>query len=107
MAAVLHHQGHTSRSEQRRHGVLGARAVRHAVLRRAEHRLLPLEDEQSPRIHHVPLLLCLRGRLTGIRVRHHCVPGVTRGVIRARSRAPKMRADASPPALIIQSRIDT
>lgn len=73
MAAVLHDYRDTGGGEQFRNGLLRSRPFRDVVLRGAEHRLLPLEDEQSPRHHHVPLLLRIRSRFAWVRVRDNQV----------------------------------
>lgn len=65
MVAVLHDHREPGDGKQFRNGLLRACPIRDALLRGLEHRLLPLEDEQGPWYHHVPLLFCLRCRLIG------------------------------------------
>jgi len=64
VVAVYNNYWNACAGEQLRDGLFRPSTLRDAVLRSSEHCLLPLEDEQSSRHHHVPLLLCIRRRFT-------------------------------------------
>ena len=76
MAIVRPDLRKTRRGELGGYGVQHSDPLLYAAIRDSEHSLFQMADEQGPRFHDVPSLLCLRRRLVDVRVRDPRLSGL-------------------------------
>lgn len=80
LAAIRHHIREASGGKLGGNGLLHHDPVHDAFVRHHVHSLLPLENEQRTRVHHVPVVLCFRGGVSDVRIRNHSVPRLEFGL---------------------------
>lgn len=74
MAAIRTDLRRAGGGELQGHDLQHRPSLRHVAVRHPQHRLLQVEDEQGPRLHHVLALLRLRRSELGARVRIPTLP---------------------------------
>lgn len=73
MVAVRHHLRKARGGELRRDGVFYNNPLHDAHICHHVNRLLPMEDEQGTRFHHVLAVFRIRGGIADVRIRVHSV----------------------------------
>lgn len=77
MVTLLHYHRKPSTSEQFRNGLLCSRPFRNVMLRRIEHRMCPMENEQDSWNHHVSILFRVCCCFSWIWIRYHYLSGLS------------------------------